>query len=76
MVEPLVYTVEDIKVLRRCGRDKAYAIAKKLPHYIEGNQILVFKKDFDEDFENIRKEILEKQENKSKNNVFKIRKFS
>lgn len=76
MVEPLVYTIEDIKILRRCGRDKAYAIAKKLPHYIDGKQILVFKKDFDEEFEKIRKEALGKQENKSKNNVYQIRKFS
>ena len=78
-IQPLLYTVEDIQILRRCGRDKAYAIAKRLPHFVDGNKILVFKKDFDEDFEKIRQEVLEKSTNcneKAKSNVYGFRKLS
>ena len=72
-VEPLVYTIQDIKILRRCGKDKAYKIAKSLPHYIEGNQTLVFKKDFDEDFERIRKQAMSKEI--EENQIYRIRKL-
>ena len=74
-IEPLVYTIEDIQILRQCGRDKAYAIAKRLPHYIDGRKILVFKKDHDEDLEKIRQDSINKQYDTS-NKVLKIRKFS
>lgn len=73
MVEPLVYTVEDIQILRRCGRDKAYAIARSLPHYTDGKKILVFKEDFDEDFKKIRNEVLEKGEQKTKSKLYQIK---
>ena len=76
-IEPLVYSVEDIQILRNCGRDKAYAIAKRLPHYIDGKKILVFRKDHDEDFERMRQQAIEKQGCVGRsNNLFQIRKFS
>lgn len=66
-IEPLVYSVDDIKILRKCGRDKAYEIAKSLPHFREEKKILVFRKDFEEYIEGIRQETIKRQENANGN---------
>ena len=35
------YTVQQIKKLEGCGKDKAYEIASELPHETRGRQIFV-----------------------------------
>lgn len=77
MLEPLYYTVGEIKVLEHCGRDKAYEIAKSLPHEKRGRDIYVFREDYNKHYQDKRNKAIENQKvdpNKSK--VFQIRKFS
>lgn len=78
--EQLVYTIQDIKILRKCGKDAAYAIAKGLPHYKDGKAIKVIKEDFDRDFEKIKEEaqknFKEKDKKSSNANIYQIRKPS
>ena len=41
-VKSRYYTVQQIKKLEGCGKDKAYEIANELPHEKRGKQIFVF----------------------------------
>lgn len=74
-LKPKYYSVKEIKILENCGRDKAYEIAKQLPHEKRGRDIYVFAEDYDRFYEEKRQRSLNKTEEKS-NNVFQIRKFS
>jgi len=74
-LKPKYYSVKQIKILENCGRDKAYEIAKQLPHEKRGRDIYVFAEDYDRFYEEKRQKSLNKTEEKS-NNVFQIRKFS
>lgn len=74
-LKPKYYSVKQIRILENCGRDKAYEIAKQLPHEKRGRDIYVFAEDYDRYYEEKRQKSLNKTEEKS-NNVFQIRKFS
>lgn len=77
MLQPMYYTVNEIKLLEHCGRDKAYEIAKSLPHEKRGRDIYVFREDYDRRYEEKRKKALENQKtSQNKTKVFQIRKFS
>lgn len=71
------YSVKDIKQLEHCGKDKAYQIAKMLPHEKRGKEILVFV----EDYENYYQEKRTIAQNnttiaESNANIYQIRKFN
>lgn len=74
-LKPKYYSVKEIKILENCGRDKAYEIAKQLPHEKRGRDIYVFAEDYDRYYQEKRQKSLNKTEVKN-NNVFQIRKFS
>ena len=61
--------------MENCGRDKAYDIAKQLPHEKRGRDIYVFAEDYENYYKEKRQKCLNKSEIKI-NNVFQIRKFS
>ena len=69
------YSVKHIKEMENCGRDKAYDIAKQLPHEKRGRDIYVFAEDYENYYKEKRQKCLNKSEIKI-NNVFQIRKFS
>lgn len=72
------YTVQQIKKLEGCGKDKAYEIADKLPHEKRGRRIFVFAEDYDNYYQQKREKALEEQglvQNKN-SNIYQIRKFS
>lgn len=78
-VKKRYYTVQDIKKLENCGRDKAYEIASNLPHEKRGRQIFVFAEDYEKYYEQKRELALREQENcekKEHNNIYQIKKFS
>ena len=56
------YTVQQIKRLEGCGKDKAYEIANELPHEKRGKQIFVFAEDYD-NYYHQKREIFIKLEN-------------
>lgn len=68
------YSVKQIKEMENCGRDKAYDIAKQLPHEKRGRDIYVFAEDYENYYKEKRQKCLNKSEIKI-NNVFQIRKF-
>lgn len=74
-LKPKYYSVKQIRILENCGRDKAYEIAKQLPHEKRGRDIYVFAEDYDRYYQEKRQKSLNKAEVKN-NNVFQIRKFS
>ena len=55
------YTVQQIKKLEGCGKDKAYEIASKLPHEKRGKQIFVFAEDYDNYYQQKREKALQEQ---------------
>ena len=69
------YSVKQIKEMENCGRDKAYDIAKQLPHEKRGRDIYVFAEDYENYYKEKRQKCISKNEIKM-NNVFQIRKFS
>nr|DAN11998.1 MAG TPA: excisionase [Caudoviricetes sp.] len=78
-VKKRYYTVQDIKKLENCGRDKAYEIASNLPHEKRGRQIFVFAEDYEKYYEQKRELALRERENcekKELNNIYQIKKFS
>lgn len=78
-VKKRYYTVQDIKKLENCGRDKAYEIAINLPHEKRGRQIFVFAEDYEKYYEQKRELALRERENcekKELNNIYQIKKFS
>lgn len=78
-VKKRYYTVQDIKKLENCGRDKAYEIASNLPHEKRGLQIFVFAEDYEKYYEQKRELALRERENcekKELNNIYQIKKFS
>lgn len=71
------YTVQQIKKLEGCGKDKAYEIANELPHEKRGKQIFVFAEDYDNYYQQKRERALQerKQILERKDNVYQIRRF-
>lgn len=71
------YTVQQIKKLEGCGKDKAYEIANELPHEKRGKQIFVFAEDYDIYYQQKRERALQerKQVLERKDNVYQIRRF-
>lgn len=71
------YTVQQIKKLEGCGKDKAYEIANELPHEKRGKQIFVFAEDYDIYYQQKRERALQerKQILERKDNVYQIRRF-
>lgn len=76
-METRYYTVEQIKELENCGRDRAYAIARKLPHKSNGKKILVLKEAYEEYYQKEKEKILYdfNNETKEKQKVYQIKKF-
>lgn len=72
------YTVQQIKQLEGCGKDKAYEIANELPHENRGKKIYVFAEDYDNYYQQKREKALEEKGilNNKKSNIYQIRKFS
>lgn len=72
------YTVQQIKKLEGCGKDKAYEIANQLPHETRGKRIFVFAEDYDNYYQQKREKALEESENSNgkNSNIYQIRKFS
>ena len=56
---PDVLNVQDLMAYLRVGRDAAYRIAKEIPHFKNGNRVLVPK-------ENLRKWMIRQSENRSR----------
>lgn len=67
------YSVADIKKLEHCGKDRAYLIAKELPHEKRGRNIYVFAEDYDNYYQEKRQKALGTEGRKD--NIYKIRKF-
>ena len=76
-VKSRYYTVQQIKKLEGCGKDKAYEIANELPHEKRGKQIFVFAEDYDIYYQQKREKALQerKQVLERKDNVYQIRRF-
>lgn len=76
-VKSRYYTVQQIKQLEGCGKDKAYEIANELPHEKRGKQIFVFAEDYDIYYQQKRERALQerKQILERKDNVYQIRRF-
>ncbi len=72
------YTVQQIKKLEGCGKDKAYEIASELPHETRGRQIFVFAEDYDNYYQQKRKKALEESNfvKMQSSNIYQIRKFN
>lgn len=77
-IKPRYYTVQQIKKMEGCGKDKAYEIANELPHEKRGKQIFVFAEDYDSYYQKKREKALEQQglAQRKNSNVYQIRKFS
>lgn len=70
------YTVEQIKELENCGRDRAYELAKKLPHKSDGKKILVLKEAYEEHYEKEKEMILNNfNSENSKGKVYQIKRL-
>lgn len=74
-IKPKFYSVKDIKLLEHCGRDAAYAIARRLPHERRGRDILVFAEDYEEDYRSRREVALQKINNLENNNIYKFKRI-
>lgn len=72
-VKTRYYSVKQIKQLENCGKDKAYEIAKQLPHEIRGRSIYVFSEDYDKYYQEKRQLIVSSKQNSK---VYQIRKFN
>ena len=70
-LQPKYYTVQQIKQLENCGRDKAYEIARSLPHEKRGTQYYVFVEDYEMYYQEKRQKILKN----NSNNVYELQKF-
>lgn len=77
-VKSRYYTVKQIQQLECCGKDKAYELAKELPHEIrEKNQIFVFSEAYDEYYENKKRQAMHNNSNKqNNNNIYAIRRLN
>lgn len=69
------YTVQQIKKMEGCGKDKAYEIANELPHEKRGKQIFVFAEDYDIYYNSKREKALRERKS-SQSNIYQIKKFS
>lgn len=76
-IQSRYYTVQQIKKLEGCGKDKAYEIANELPHEKRGKQIFVFAEDYDNYYQQKREKALEEYRvTKNKNsNIYQIKKL-
>lgn len=73
-IKPRYYSVKEIKELEHCGKDKAYAIAKELPHEKRGKDILVFSEDYEEYYRKKRERALNNTK-QTNSNIYAIRKL-
>lgn len=69
------YTVQQIKQLENCGKDRAYELAKELPHEKRGKSIYVFAEDYDNYYKEKRQKSLNDKKVKV-NNVFQMKRLS
>jgi len=74
-LRPRYYGIKQIKQLENCGRDRAYKIAKELPHEIRGRAIYVFAEDYDSYYNQKRQMVLSNSQSDKKDNIYQIRKF-
>lgn len=74
-VKSRYYTVQQIKLLEGCGKDKAYEIANSLPHEKRGKQIFVFAEDYDTYYQEKREKALHCVKNET-SKIYQIKKFS
>lgn len=58
------------------GRDKAYEIAKQLEHEKRGRDIFVFADSYEEYFRQKRDKAKSQIDERTKSNIYQIRKFS
>ena len=73
-METRYYTIQQIKELENCGRDKAYELARKLPHKNDGKKILVLREAYEEYYER-QKEMILSNFNNNTPKVYEFRKF-
>lgn len=74
-LKPRYYGVKQIKELENCGRDRAYEIAKQLPHEKRGRAIYVFAEDYDCYYNDKRQRVLNNNQTIKQENVYQIQKF-
>lgn len=70
IIKPRYYTVKEIKELEHCGKDRAYKIAKELPHEKRGRDIYVFAEDYEKYYQEKREKANLKVEPNT--NIFRI----
>lgn len=75
-MESRYYTIDDIKTLEHCGKDKAYNLAKELPHKFDGKKILVLKEAYEEHYQKEKEKILNNFNKNINENIYMIRKFN
>ena len=77
VLKPRYYSVKEIKQLEHCGKDRAYEIAKMLPHEKTGRDILVFAEDYETYYQEKRAKAQSNVNTTEKHsNIYQIRKFS
>ncbi len=74
-VKPRYYGINEIRQLENCGRDRAYDIAKRLPHEIRGRAYYVFAEDYDRYYAEKRRMVLNDTQTLRKDKVYQIQKF-
>lgn len=75
-METRFYSVEQIRELENCGRDRAYELARKLPHKTIGKKILVLKEAYEEHYQKEKENILKGFNLESnKHNVYQIQRL-
>lgn len=74
VIKPRYYSVNDIKKLENCGKDKAYSIAKELPHEKRGRNIYVFAEDYEKYYQGKREKALNNVHDVP-NNIYRIRRI-
>lgn len=75
-METRYYTIQDIKKMEGCGKDAAYALAKKLLYEKRGNTIYVFKDSYEEYYKQKIEKAKASQQRRIDDNVYNFRKFS
>lgn len=73
-LQPRYYTVKQIQQLECCGREKAYQLAKELPHERRGTQYFVFSEDYERYYEEKREKLIDNIYN-SNNDDYRMKKF-
>ncbi len=74
-LKPRYYGVKQIQELENCGRDRAYALAKELPHEKRGKAYYVFAEDYDNYYNEKRQMVLNNSQSEKQDNLYQIQKF-